>query len=99
MIKRALSRHPALQPDAEHLRPWIMARVPSPATTKGLGIAILEATAYPDLGRNRVEREIWGIVRHRLAELGTIVLWIDDPRRGKPDQPVPVTRALRDGRG
>lgn len=78
MIERALSRHPAMQPDATRQRPWIAARVPSPATTKGLGVAILEATGYPDVNQRRVEREIWGLVRHRLSELGTIVLWIDE---------------------
>ncbi|WP_421917711.1 TniB family NTP-binding protein [Mameliella sp.] len=78
MIKRALSRHPALQPDATRQRPWIAARVPSPATTKGLGVAILKATGYLDVNKRRVEREIWDLVRHRLAELGTIVLWMDE---------------------
>ncbi|WGW05098.1 TniB family NTP-binding protein [Tropicibacter oceani] len=87
MISRALARHPALQPDETRLRPWIMARVPSPATTKGLGIAILEATDYPCSGTKRVEREIWSMVRHRLAELGTIALWIDEAQDlfGKKD--------------
>lgn len=78
MLRKALARHPALQPENDQTMPWIEVRCSSPATTKGVGIDILRKTGYPEVARGTVERDIWRLVRHRLGQLKTVVLWIDE---------------------
>ena len=78
MIEQALTNHPALSSDDPERVPVVSVRVPSPASTKGLGLAVLEATGYAGNGERLVERQVWNRVRHRLKQLHTLVLWIDE---------------------
>ncbi|WP_375692083.1 ATP-binding protein [Pseudooceanicola sp. LIPI14-2-Ac024] len=78
LIHHVLSTHPALQGDDPESLLWLGVRVPSPATTKSLGLEILRATGYEEVSGSRKEWDIWKILRHRLRERGTVVLWIDE---------------------
>ncbi|WP_353474261.1 TniB family NTP-binding protein [Salipiger sp. H15] len=78
LIHHVLSTYPALQSDDSECRRWLGVRVPSPATIKALGLEILRASGYPEVSSSRKEWDIWKLVRHRLQELGTAVLWIDE---------------------
>lgn len=78
LVHNALSKHPALQRNDAGQLPWVSVRVPSPATLKALGLEILRRTGYSDVSERRERWAIWNLVRHRLAMLGTVVLWIDE---------------------
>lgn len=78
-VYRVLSKHPALQPrpDADQ-RPYVRIQVPSPATLKSLGRAILAELDFVGISERAAAWDIWNIVRHRLALYGTLALWIDE---------------------
>jgi len=79
LVKHGLKTHPLLQPKEEGHMPWIMLdAAPSPATTKALGIEILDKTGYTSVSRSSNEQEIWKMVKHRLALLNTVFLCIDE---------------------
>jgi hypothetical protein len=78
LIDKALRSHPALEASSGALRPWIGVSVPSPATLKSLGRAILSQTGYPEVPERKPVWDIWTLVRNRLKALGTTVLWIDE---------------------
>ncbi|MEP2984618.1 MAG: TniB family NTP-binding protein [Sulfitobacter sp.] len=78
LVHHVLKNHPALQSDDPDVRPWIGVRVPSPATLKSLGLEILRESGYPEVSTSRKEWDIWRLVRFRLQQLGTAVLWIDE---------------------
>lgn len=78
MIKHVLANHPALVSEDPSFMPLVAVRVPSPASTKGLGRAVLDATGYSASDQRLVERQIWSRVRHRFQQLKTVVLWIDE---------------------
>jgi hypothetical protein len=78
LVYHGLKTHPALQPrDAAH-QPWVGVRVPSPATSKSLGVEILNASGYPSVSRSQPEDEIMRKVRHHFKLRGTAILWIDE---------------------
>ncbi len=78
LVHHVLKNHPALQSGDPDVRPWIGVRVPSPATLKSLGLEILRESGYPEVSAKRKEWDIWRLVRFRLQQLGTVVLWIDE---------------------
>jgi hypothetical protein len=78
LVKRGLATHPALQPTDARPMPVLYVRVPSPATLKSLGIAILRATGYGSVSERRERWSIWSLVFQRLRMLGIVVLWIDE---------------------
>jgi hypothetical protein len=78
LVNRALSRHPALQADTSGTMPWVSVSVPSPATLKSLGFAILKETGYKVTSTRRERWLIWEMIRERFEMLGTKVLWIDE---------------------
>lgn len=99
LIERGLTRHPLLQPKHGDHRPWLKVLAPSPATTKSLGIEILDASGYKNVSRKNSEQEIWKIVRHRLQLLGVVFLWIDEAhdlfREDKQGQIEETQKALK----
>jgi hypothetical protein len=78
LVRHALSRHLALQSRDRDERPCISITVPSPATSKSVGREILAACGYPLMSANRTAWDIWGAVRTKFRQLGTVVLWIDE---------------------
>ena len=52
--------------------------VPSPASLKSLGFEILSKTGFEGVSDRATVWQIWTAVRHRLAHLGIVVLWIDE---------------------
>jgi hypothetical protein len=78
LVRRNLARHPAFQDAAPGTRPWIEVQVPSLATLKSLGFAILAATGYTMALESNPRWNAWDVVRHRLRALRTCVLWIDE---------------------
>ncbi|MEX3314407.1 TniB family NTP-binding protein [Sulfitobacter sp. PS-8MA] len=99
LIERGLSRHPLLQPKHGDHRPWLQVLAPSPATTKSLGIEILDTSGYKKVSRKNSEQEIWKIVRHLLQLLGVVFLWIDEAHDlfcdGKQGQIEETQKALK----
>lgn len=57
---------------------FVHVSVESPATQKSLGIAILRETGIDHVAPRGTVWEIWRLVRHRLADMGVVVLWIDE---------------------
>jgi hypothetical protein len=78
LIDKALRKHPALKIGSSASLPWIGVSVPSPATLKSLGCAILSQSGYPEVSDRKPVWDIWNLVRNRLKALGTVVLWIDE---------------------
>ena len=52
--------------------------MPSPATLKSVGLAILSATGLTGVSERTKVWEIWGTVRYRFGVLGISVLWLDE---------------------
>lgn len=78
-VHRLLSQTEALAPTATRSHPlYLMVQVPSPATLKSLGLAILGAINVTGLSRQNTAWKIWEVVRTRLNKLGIVVLWIDE---------------------
>lgn len=78
-VRRVLQSIPALTQNLETGMPrYLELQVPSPATLKSVGFAILDALAMPAKSVNAKEWEIWNAVRHRLGLLGITVLWLDE---------------------
>lgn len=104
MVHHALNSHPALQCGEGNRRPWIGVRVPSPATLKTLGLEILRESGYPEVSEKRREWDIWRLVRFRLQQLGTAVLWIDEAhdlfRAGKAIEDIlKMSKSVMQGEG
>lgn len=78
LVHHVLKNHPALQSDDPESMPWIGVSVPSPATLKSLGLEILHQSGYPEVSTKKKEWDIWRLVRFRLQQLGTVVLWVDE---------------------
>ncbi|TLP58514.1 ATP-binding protein [Parasedimentitalea maritima] len=78
-LRKVLSEHPALLPNKndDFLR-VVSIQVPSPATMKSLGLAILAGTGMHDLSERSKAWDIWKMVKHRFGLLGTVVLWINE---------------------
>lgn len=66
-----------LNPDTKMPR-YLQLQVPSPATLKSVGLAILDATRLTGVTERTTAGEIWRTVRHRLNLLGIVVLWLDE---------------------
>lgn len=66
-----------LNPDTGMPR-YLQIQVPSPATLKSVGLAILQATGMTGVTERATAWEIWNAVRHRLTLLGIVLLWIDE---------------------
>ncbi|WP_109313306.1 TniB family NTP-binding protein [Ruegeria sp. AU67] len=78
-VNRALSRHPALQDkQGEDWPRYLRIQVPSPASLKSLGRAVLTATGLNHVAASTTAWEIWHIARHRLTLLDIVVLWFDE---------------------
>jgi hypothetical protein len=79
LLRRLLSQHPAFPGfGVEGAECRILSlRVPSPATLKSQGLAILKATDWPTRA-NRPEWAIWNDVHHRLTALGITALHLDE---------------------
>ncbi|MFC2970194.1 TniB family NTP-binding protein [Acidimangrovimonas pyrenivorans] len=78
-IRRVLEGTAALgiNPDTQMPR-YLQIQVPSPATLKSVGLAILDATGMSGVKEKTPVWEIWDMVRHRLKLLGIVVLWLDE---------------------
>ncbi|MCQ0093519.1 TniB family NTP-binding protein [Roseovarius sp. M141] len=57
---------------------YLEIQVPSPATLKSVGFAILAALGLEGLSPKTTEGEIWATVRQRLRVAGIRVLWLDE---------------------
>lgn len=57
---------------------YLEIQVPSPATNKSVGLAILEATGMTGVTERAKVWEIWKTVAHRLGLLDIKVLWLDE---------------------
>ncbi len=57
---------------------YLEIQVPSPASLKSVGLAILAAVGMPDVSPNAKEWEIWKVVKHQLGVRGICVLWLDE---------------------
>lgn len=78
-IRRVLEGTEALGINPETQMPrYLQIQVPSPATLKSVGLAILEATGMYNVKEKTPVWEIWSMVRHRLKLLGIVVLWLDE---------------------
>lgn len=78
LVKHNLKAHPAFRDPGPGTMPWIQVEVPSPATLKSLGFAILKASGYAKTPESNPRWNAWDAVRHRLRLLNTCVLWIDE---------------------
>jgi hypothetical protein len=67
----------AVNPETNRPR-YLELQVPSPATLKSVGLAILEATGLTGVSERTRVWEIWNTVRYRLGLLGISVLWLDE---------------------
>ena len=78
-IRTVLKEAEFLADDTETGCPrYLEIEVPSPATLKSVGLAILEKTGMEGVSPNAKEWEIWKVVRQRLGVLGVSVLWLDE---------------------
>lgn len=57
---------------------YLEIQVPSPATLKSVGFAILAAVGMEGVSPISKEWEIWKVVKHRLGVEGIKVLWLDE---------------------
>ncbi|SEL05040.1 TniB protein, partial [Roseovarius nanhaiticus] len=57
---------------------YLEIQVPSPATLKSVGFAILAALGLEGLSPKTTEGQIWAAVRQRLSVAGIRVLWLDE---------------------
>ena len=92
LVRHALNKHPALQPSETAAMPCVTISVPSPATSKSVGKALLKATGFPAKSGNRTAQDIWDDVAFRFKLLGTVVVWIDEahdvfPQSSKSEAP------------
>lgn len=78
-IRTVLQSTDALKTNPETGLPrYLEIQIPSPATHKSVGLAILEATGMSGVSSNAKAWEIWGAVRKRLGQMGIKVLWLDE---------------------
>lgn len=79
-VKRVLQRMDVLRENPETGMPrYVQLQVPSPASLKSVGIAVLAATGLPGMSeKSTTGTAIWDVVRHRLSEFGFVVLWLDE---------------------
>lgn len=78
LLARALKRHSAMAPPEGGLPRYIEARVPTPASFKGMGTTLLQKSGY-NAGLNSSSAwQVWDKLRIRLSHLGISVLWIDE---------------------
>ena len=78
-IRKTLAKTPFLKENAQTgQRRYLEIQVPSPATLKSVGLAILQATGMSGISVKTTGWEIWDIVRHRLGMMGVTVLWLDE---------------------
>lgn len=78
LLERTLSKLTVLQ-EGEYGRPrYLGCSVPSPATFKGMTLALLAESGYPDANPRKEAWSLWQDLRHRLQLLGISVLWIDE---------------------
>lgn len=78
-IRTVLQSTSALQKNPETGLPrYLEIQIPSPATHKSVGLAILEATGMSGVSSNAKAWEIWSAVRNRLGQMGITVLWLDE---------------------
>ncbi|SIT15524.1 TniB protein [Roseivivax lentus] len=64
-------------PETERPR-YLKVEVPSPASLKSVGRAILAQLGLSDVRDKTPTADIWDLVRFRLAREGKVVLWIDE---------------------
>lgn len=79
VVTRLLEFYPDLvKPEVDvELAEVICLQIPSPATLKHVGTAILQALGYP-LRRDRPAAFIWDQVRHLLQQRGTLFVHLDE---------------------
>ena len=99
LIKKAIGKHPALQPSEDAPMPVVEITVPNPATMKSVGFEILKKTRYEELANKRTAWEIWNDVRTRFRLLGTLVLVIDEAHdlfpKGSKSEAYEILRTLK----
>ncbi|MCE6950293.1 TniB family NTP-binding protein [Cereibacter sphaeroides] len=76
-IQHVLSSTPALNPAEGGVR-YLSVQVPSPATLKSLGLAILQSAGVGGVHDRAKVWQIWDAVRHRMSKAGIVLLWIDE---------------------
>jgi hypothetical protein len=78
-VRRTLENTAALGPDPDTGNSrFLEMQVPSPATLKSLGLAILAELGFKDILSKPTIWEIWSIVRHQFRLKGIVVLWFDE---------------------
>ncbi|MBM3604616.1 MAG: transposase [Alphaproteobacteria bacterium] len=99
LVDHVLRHHPSLVHVPEGQRLVVAARVPSPATLKSLAFEILQQSGYGMAGGNDLQWRLWNLVRHRLKELGTVLLWIDEAQdmfgQGKKGEAQEILNTLK----
>lgn len=80
LVRNALHQHPSglrMLTEGEGHSDVVSMAVPSPATPKGVGLAMLEALGYP-LRRDRSAHIIWQLVKTQFAERQVLFLHLDE---------------------
>lgn len=78
-VRKVLTSAEFLQHNPETGLPrYLEIQVPSPATLKSVGIAILAATGMKGISEKTTASEVWNIVRHRLSLMGIVLIWLDE---------------------
>lgn len=79
LIRNALSKLPDFaKSTAETPGNYLYVRVPPESTLKSLGIAMASMTGYTRFADKARAPEIFEVLRHRIAELGISMVWIDE---------------------
>lgn len=78
LVSHVLKNHPVLGRRSEFGAHYIGAEVPSPATFKNMGQELLKRSGYQLKNNRRDAYSIWEIVKGRLQDSATAVLWIDE---------------------
>lgn len=95
LIARALERHPAIgsaSPQGPH---YLGVSVPSPASLKSLGRAMLAKTGYPLIRSGRGARETFDLVGDRCNDLGISTIWLDEAHDLFCAEKAPILRCLK----
>lgn len=80
LVRNALRQHPSclrMLTEGEEQADVVSMAVPSPATPKGVGLAMLEALGYP-LRRDRSAHIIWQLVKAQFAHRQVLFLHLDE---------------------
>jgi len=78
LMDRTLSKIGPLKDNDVGERQLIACPVPSPATFKGMTLALLEESGFEGASPRQEAWSLWQMFRHRIGMLGTAVVWIDE---------------------